>query len=516
MIQPDTYFRNVRVLTMDAADTEWLATNVRVAGQVIVAIGDDVEPKRNDRIVDGTGKLLMPGLINGHFHSPGSFNKGALDDMPLELFMLYEVPPFDCPPTSARMHYLRTLLGAMEMLRGGVTAVHDDPFYVPALTEELTDATMQAYVDAGIRATVSINMPNVLEYAKYPFLYDLLPEEFRERMRDAGAASAEELLGSYRRFIATWHGREEGRLRCAVSCSAPQRVTKEYLHGLSDLSAEYDLPYNMHILETRLQRVLGQELLEGRSLVRYVEDEGVLNERSLVIHAIWIDEQDMDMLASSRCSIAHNPLCNLKLGSGIMPFRQLTQRGINICLGSDEMCSDDAVNLWNVAKLGGLVHKITEPDYRQWPKANELLQCVTRNGAVAMRQGDVTGSIEVGKQADLILVDLQTLNFTPLNDVRRQLIFCENGTSVRLVMVAGKIIVEGGELLTVNEEEIKAEIRELWPEYLEQLHQVDHWARTLEPIYRRMYELCLDKKMPMQRALHYVERGSQAVHTVSS
>ena len=176
---------------------------------------------------------------------------------------------------------------------------------------------------------------------------------------------------------------------------------------------------------------------------------------------------------------------------------------MNICLGSDEMCSDDAVNLWNVAKFGGLVHKITERDYRKWPKANEILQCATRNGAVAMRQGEVTGSIEVGKQADLIVLDLQSLNFTPLNDLRRQLIFCEDGASVRMVMVGGRIVVEGGRLLTVNEEEIKAEVRELWPEYVEQMRQVDHWAKMLEPIYRRMYELCLERDVPMQRTLSY-------------
>ena len=511
MTQPGTYFRNVRVLTMDTMNTEWNTTNVRVSGQTIAAIGDDIKREAQDRIVEGAGRLLMPGLINGHFHSPGSFNKGALDDMPLELFMLYEVPPFDCPPTSPRMHYLRTLLGAIEMLKGGVTAVHDDPFYVPVLTEELTDATMTAYADAGIRATVSINMPNVVEYKKYPFLYDLLPDEFRHRMEHAGSGSAGELLAAYQRFISVWHGAENGRLRCAVSCSAPQRVTKGYLHGLASLSAEFDLPYNMHILETRLQRVLGDELLEGRSLVRYVAEEGVLNERSLVIHAIWIDEQDMDLLASSGCSIAHNPLCNLKLGSGIMPFRQLTNRGINICLGSDEMCSDDAVNLWNVAKFGGLVHKITEPDYRQWPTATEILRCATRNGATAMRQADVTGSIEVGKQADLILVDLQTLHFTPLNDLRRQLVFCEDGTSVRLVMVAGTIVVEDGALLTIDEEAVKAEIRELWPEYLEQMQDVDYWAKTLEPIYRRMYELSLDRKVSMQRTLSYAANLSSAM-----
>src|SRR5271170_1466447 len=176
MMQPSTYFRGVRVLTMDAADTEWITTNVRVAGQTIAAIGPDIKSEASDRIVDSAGKLLMPGLINGHFHSPGSFNKGALDDMPLELFMLYEVPPFDCPPVSARLNYVRTLLGAVEMLKSGVTAVHDDPFYVPVVNMELIDSAMRAYADAGIRATVSINMPNVLEYEKYPFLFDLLPE----------------------------------------------------------------------------------------------------------------------------------------------------------------------------------------------------------------------------------------------------------------------------------------------------------------------------------------------------
>lgn len=501
MNSPSLFFRGVRVLTMDAHDSEYLHCDVRVADGVIQAVGPALQPAAEDRVVDGTGRLLMPGLINGHFHSPGSFNKGALDDRPLELFMLYEVPPFDCPPTPPRMHYLRTLLGAMEMLKGGVTAVHDDPFYVPFVTDELCSGTMQAYADAGIRATVSINMPDVLEYRKYPFLYELLPEVFRARMREAVPASGEELIGIYREFISRWHGTYKNRLRAAVSCSAPQRVTQDYLHALNALSEEHDLPFNMHILETRLQRVLGDQLLGGRSLVQYVHDEKVLNARSHVIHAIWVDEHDMDLLAESGCSVAHNPLCNLKLGSGIMPFRKLTQRGVNICLGSDEMCSDDAVNMWSVAKFGGLVHKITDTDYRLWPSANEMLRCVTRNAAKAMRQEQVTGSVEAGKQADLILLDVNTLAFTPLNDLRRQLVFCENGSSVRMVVVGGDVVVEEGKLLTVDEDAIKAEIRDLWPAYEAQLRQVDHWARTLEPIYREMYERCLLQPVSMNRTL---------------
>jgi 5-methylthioadenosine/S-adenosylhomocysteine deaminase len=499
-----TLFRDVRVLTLDPENREYDATDVRVEGTVIAAIGRDLPAGAEDRIIDGTGKLLMPGLINGHFHSPGNFNKGALDDMPLELFMLYEVPPFECPPTPPRLHYLRTLLGAAEMLKSGVTAVHDDPFYVPVLSDDLTDATMSAYADSGIRATVSINMPNVVEYDKYPFLYDLLPEALRRKMREAPPLTTGELTAAYRRFITRWHDTHQGRLRAAVSCSAPQRVERDYLHQLAEMSTEFDLPYNMHILETRLQRVLGQERL-GRSLVRYVHDEGVLNERSLVIHAIWVDEPDMDLLAASGCSIAHNPLCNLKLGSGIMPFRALKNRGINICLGSDEMCSDDSVNMWAVAKAGGLVHKIAEPDYLLWPKAQEMLECATRNAAKAMRLEGVTGQIAVGMQADLILLDLDTFSFTPLNDLRRQLVFCENGSGVRVVMVAGTVVMEDGRLLLLDERALRAEIREHWTEYQRQFQAVDHWARTLEPIYRKMYALTLKADVSMSRKLSYSE-----------
>jgi 5-methylthioadenosine/S-adenosylhomocysteine deaminase len=494
----DILFKNVRLLAMDAADTDLSAADVLVEGVTIAAIGTDLDPNPETRVIDGRGKLLMPGLINGHFHSPGNFNKGALDDMPLELFMLYEVPPFDCPPISARLNYVRTLLGAVEMLKTGVTAVHDDPFYVPVVSMELIDSAMQAYADSGIRATVSINMPNVVEYEKYPFLFEMLPESFRQKMRESPVLPTTELLALNRDFISRWHNARQGLLRASVSCSAPQRVKPDYLRGLSELSARFDIPYNMHILETRLQRVLAAQLY-GKSLVRHVHEQGVLTERTLVIHAIWVAEADMDLMAESGCSVAHNPLCNLKLGSGIMPFRKLADRGINICLGSDEMCSDDAANLWNVAKLAGLVHKITDFDYRKWPAAAEVLRCATVNAAQAMRIENAAGSIEVGKQADLIMVDLNTLAFTPLNDLRRQLVFCENGTSVRLVMVAGRILVEDGKVLSIDEEALKAEIRELIGEYRAQYQAVDHWARTLEPIYRQMYERCLEEEVPMRR-----------------
>jgi 5-methylthioadenosine/S-adenosylhomocysteine deaminase len=493
-------FRNARVLTMDPAAREIARTDVLVEGPLIAAMGPDlVPPDQDTRIVDATGHLLMPGLINGHLHSPGNLMKGAVVDQPLELFMLYEVPPLMTVPESARLYYLRTLLGAVEMLKIGVTAVHDDAFFIPVPTRETVAAVMTAYSNAGMRATVTLDQPNVVEYEKYPFLEDILPPHVRAAMRRAPLQSDAELLTAYRNFIADWNGAAGGRLRCAVSCSAPQRVTPSYLEALTDLARQHDLPFDIHILETRLQRVLGQVKYGGRSLIRYVHDLGCLDERKMVIHAVWIDQDDIALMAGSGCTIAHNPISNLKIGSGVMPFRALRDAGIPICLGSDEASTDDTLNMWNVAKTAGLIHKITDPDWRRWPTAPEILDCLITGGARSLRLADRIGRIAPGYEADLILIDLDTLPFTPLNDLERQLVFCEPGTSVALTMVQGRIVAEHGKVLTVDEARLRAEVREVMAEYNEVLAGSRANAEELGPYYQAMYERTLGEAVPMQR-----------------
>ena len=199
------------------------------------------------------------------------------------------------------------------------------------------------------------------------------------------------LLECYEHLIGRWHGRAGGRLRAAVSCSAPQRVTRDYFEALDDLSRRDNLPFYIHILETRLQRVLGLENFGGRSLIQYVHDLGLLSERLNIIHGIWIDETDMDLIANAGSVVAHNPISNLRLGSGIMPFRQLRQRGIPICLGTDEAIADDSISMWGVVKTAALIHNLTHPDYEQWPAAHEVLDCLIRGGARAVRSPQPLG-----------------------------------------------------------------------------------------------------------------------------
>lgn len=494
--------RNARILTFDDADREIARGDVLVQGTTIVAVGTDLPVPATPglRTIDGAGKLLMPGLVNAHLHSPANLLKGALDDAPLEIFMLYEVPPMGDTPEGGRINYLRTMLGAMEMLKLGITSVHDDAFFNPLATPEIIDAIMGAYRDSGMRAAVTIDQPNVAEYEKFPFLEDLLPDDIKAEMRDAPRQSGDELIALYEDFIARWHGREEGRLRCSVSCSAPQRVTPAYLEALTDLSRRHDLPFNIHVLETRLQRVLGQ-VKHGKSFIRYLDDLGVLDERKLIIHSIWVDDHDIALMAKSGCTVAHNPISNLKIGSGVMPFRRLRDAGIPIAIGTDEAAVDDSANVWLAAKTAGLIHKIGDPDWTRWPKAGEILDCTIRGGARSLRQDAVLGQVAPGFQADLILLDLDTIAFTPLNDIRRQLLFCETGSSVTHTIVAGRLVVENGRLLTVDEAALKAEIREAMRESAATFARIEAHAARLMPYYREMLERTRAVDVGMQRVL---------------
>jgi cytosine/adenosine deaminase-related metal-dependent hydrolase len=493
-----TLFRGARLFDLAHPEAMTGPADVLVADGRIVAVGQLAAPAGAE-VIEAAGHLLMPGLVNGHFHSPVNHMKGELDSLPLEIFMLYESPALEELRPTPREAYVRTMLAAAEMLKGGVTSVQDDAFFVPEPTTEIVDAVMQAYADSGIRATVSLDQPEVAELDKLPFLAELLPADLRATLSRAPDFGQAELLAAYRHLIGRWHGHDDMRLRAAVSVSAPQRVTPEYFAALDTLSQTHNIPLYAHMLETKLQRVYGRTRLNGRSLVRYTDDLGMLSPRMNIIHAVWTDGDDLDLIAASGAAIAHNPISNLRLGSGIAPLRAMLDRGIPVCLGTDEAIADDAVNMWGVAKAAGLVHNITSPDHTRWPTAREILGCLIRGGAQAMGLQDELGTIAPGMRADLILLDLDTMAFTPLNDLPRQLVYCENGSSVRLTMVAGRIVARDGRLLTIDEAALRAEARALFAARRPALAAARAEAAVLLPYYEAMYRRAAAEDVGMQR-----------------
>ena len=500
-----TVFRNVRLLDLDAASGMSPLCDLAVSDGRISEIGPDLKPTPGQDVIDGTGHLLMPGLINGHFHSAVNHMKGRLPSLPLEVFMLYECPELEVLRPTPREAYLRTMLGCIEMLRCGTTSVQDDCFFVPSPEPEIIDAVAQAYVDSGMRARLALDQPELSELEKLPFLRDILPDHLRAELAVPSGVPVPALLEAYAHLIDRWHGAAEGRIKAAVSCSAPQRVSPDYFEQLDDLSLRHDLPFYAHMLETRLQRVYGEDYLQGRSLVQYTDELGLLSDRMNVIHAIWVDDTDLDLLAASGAVVAHNPNSNLRLGSGIMRWRDMQDRGIPICLGVDEAIADDAINMWSVMKTASVIHNLNEWDYDRWPQATEVLRAATETGGKAMREPKL-GTLAKGAPADLALIDLNALPFVPLNNLPRQLVHCELGTSVRLTMVDGRIVARNGRVTTVDEAALIAEAGAYFAGKQKAMDIADAKAEQLMPHYREMYLRAGQKPLSIERRLIHPAR----------
>jgi 5-methylthioadenosine/S-adenosylhomocysteine deaminase len=479
-----------RVLIYDATAPGALTgpKDVVVAADRIEAIGDDLAVPPGARVVEGGGRhLLVPGLINAHFHSPANHLKGSVRSLPLELFMLYESPADPALTPGPREAYLRTMLGAIEMLQRGITCVQDDAFLMPFPDPAIIDAVASAYRDSGIRAFLALDQPELTEAEKLPFV-DELDAAARRSFQAPAPAPAAQLLEAYDHLIGTWHGAADDRIRAAVSISAPQRVSLDYFAALDDLAERNGLPLYAHMLETKVQRTLitEQPRFAGRSLVRYTAAAGLLKPHTNVIHAVWVDDDDLDAIASAGATVVHNPVSNLRLGSGVLPWRAMLDRGIPVALGTDEAICDDSVNVWTVAKTAGLIHNVAGLDSDDWPTAAEVLDALWCGGARATRRTDDLGAVTAGMLADLALVDLHTVAFTPLNDLREQLVHCEDGRGVVLTMVAGRVVAEHGHVTSVDETALLDEARELFAAKLPAVQAARDGAVALFPAYQHV------------------------------
>jgi 5-methylthioadenosine/S-adenosylhomocysteine deaminase len=477
------FFRDVLVYREGAPGSVIGPTNVLVSGSRITGIGE-LQPPQDARVIEGQGHhLLIPGLINAHFHSPANHLKGALPSLPLELFMLFESPADPALAPGPREAYLRTMLGAIEMLQRGITCVQDDAFLMPFPDPEIIDAVASAYRDSGIRAYLALDQPELTEAEKLPFVTEVDGTAFHE----PAPAPAAQLLEAYDHLIGTWHGAADDRIRAAVSISAPQRVSLEYFAALDDLAERHGLPLYAHMLETKVQRTLmtEQPRFGGRSLVGYTAAAGLLKPHTNVIHAVWVDDADLDAIADAGSTVVHNPVSNLRLGSGVLPWRAMLDHGIPVALGTDEAICDDTINVWTVAKTAGLIHNVSGLDSDEWPTPTEVLDALWQGGARATRRDDL-GAVAPGMLADLALLDLHAIAFTPLNDLREQLVHCEDGRDVVLTMVAGRVVAEHGHATSVDESALLDEARELFAKKLPAVRASQADAAHLLPAYQHI------------------------------
>jgi imidazolonepropionase-like amidohydrolase len=323
-----------------------------------------------------------------------------------------------------------------------------------------------------------------------PNLEESLPDRLKAKFLEVPPLTLAEYMDFCAEAVERFHDTAGGRLRYVVAPSGPQRCTEELLATVAEFSRDNRVAFHIHILETRVQRVTGSRLY-GKSLIQLMADLDALHEMTSIAHAIWIDDADVELIASRGASVAHNPVCNLRIGSGVAPLRSLLNAGVNVALGTDGISSNDSCRLFDVMKAAGLVHTLATDDYDEWPTAPEILWAATRGGARAVGLEHELGSIEPGKKADLVALDLCTSAFVPVNDLPNQLVYAENGSSVRHVMVDGEIVVEDGACTKIDEAAVLREARAVLGEFLTRHARVEEEARELEPYLRAVYERCV-------------------------
>lgn len=425
----------------------------------IAAMGPGLAPPPPpDRVIDATDRLVMPGLVNAHLHSHNNYFRGCFDSLPLDLCVL-GVWSVGAPPEALRLTprqlYARALLGCAEMLRTGTTTALDDVNLFPVLGEESVAAVVQAYEDSGMRAVVAPHVFDVPYHRTVPFVADLLPDHLRKALDAMPVADPAATVEVVRACAKRWSAPGR-RVRLGIGPSGPQRCSPRLLTAVAGVAEEFDLPVFIHVLETRTQAALGR-VVHGKTLVEYLRDLDFLRPRVSLGHAVWLTPGDVEILAATGVTVCHNPVSNLKLGSGIAPVARLLRAGVPVALGTDGVMSNDSLNLLESMKVAAMLHKVREPEPERWPGAREALRMATAGGARSGRLPDV-GALAVGYRADLVLLDLRRAAFAPRNDLLLQAVYAADASAVDTVMVDGRVVVEGGRVLTVDEAAVAAEV----------------------------------------------------------
>ncbi|EKQ69817.1 cytosine deaminase-like metal-dependent hydrolase [Leptolyngbyaceae cyanobacterium JSC-12] len=457
--------KNALIPTTDGYES----TDIRLEGDRIAAIAPNLQV--TDSWIDATNKLILPGFVNAHTHSSQIWQRGLIRPLPLELWL---ADVFDAAPSlSLEELYWSAVSTAVDTLLSGGTCLLDH-ILLPWNQELEGVATVaQAYRDVGIRAFIA---PLIMDE---PFLAGL--PRGRSHASQPYPRSAEHILALMETIIQRFHQPEVG-IHIAVGPTGFHRCSDELLQGCIELSDRYDLCRHMHLLETKAQKLLAQEKYNS-SAVQHLQQLGFLDHRTTLAHAVWLDDSDLATLAETRSTVVHNPLSNLRLGSGIAPVLKCLGAGVNVTFGCDGAASNDAQDLLEVLKLATILSTIKEPDYRQWLTCRQTLHMATLGGAKGVNLSDQTGELTVGKKADLVMYDLTNLSLLPRTDPIQLLILGRPTQVVESVWVDGKLVVASNQPLGIQLEVL----RQALVSHSQNRHPIQFQTiQQVEPLYRSL------------------------------
>ena len=479
-----TLLRNALIVTMNEKNDVIERGAIAVDGKRITYVGPAAWTPSGpfDRIIEAERLIAIPGMINAHCHSPANLVRGMMPGKPLEIWRTY----YRASLRDMREDdfYASALLGGMEMLKNGATTVLDHFFGNQACRFMGAGAAIQAMRDLGLRhvAALTLSDKNYEETIPLEHSASEVSDEI-QRISASEAQATQGWIDDCEAFIETFHAPEKLTTACPGP-SAVQRCTDQLLVGSAELARKRKLPIHIHLAETKPQAIMGQRIY-GTSLLRHLDEIGVLGETMSLAHAIWVEPEDIELFAKRGATPVHNPASNLRIGSGLAPVKGYIRAGVKVALGTDGAASNDGQNMFDAVRLAALVHNQAGSNFNDWIAPRQAVAMATRNGARAF--GIDAGAIAPGKLADIVLLRRDTTAFTPLNDVLAQIVFCENGSSVHSVIVDGEFVVEAGRLTKVDEAEVLRLATQARLRLDSSIEREFAAAKTMEPSLTEMY-----------------------------
>ena len=418
-----------------------LATDLLIAdGRILAQLPPNSEAPGDAAVFNAEGTIMHPGLVNGHTHGMGNLCKGMADRWTLEL--LWVGAPQMMDNQSLEVKYLNTYLGAVEMITKGCTTCYDLTFGFPIASVEEVVAMGQAYRDAGMRVVLAPMLADLSFYEAIPGLLDALPSDLaRQIAATDDATGGDAIIAMMRAALAAWP-HDTDSIRLGVAPIIPLHCTDGFMVASAELAREFAVPLHSHVAESKTQAVSAMKRY-GKTITAHIDGLGLLGPDFTVAHGVWLDDDDMRRLADHGASVSHNPGSNMRLGSGIADSRRMLELGVNLAIGTDSANCSDNQNMYEAMRYASMVSNVRGPDPARWLATTEIVAAATGGGAYATGFTDI-GSLEPGKQADIVFVGLDSVNWMPVNDPANQLVLTEDGTGVRHVMVGGELKVHNG------------------------------------------------------------------------
>ncbi|MCF6465487.1 amidohydrolase [Clostridium sp. Cult2] len=410
--------KNITIVPMDCKEEVLENANIYIEEDKIKHIGELREDIKIDRTIDGKNKVAIPGLINAHTHIGMSLLRNYADDLPLHEWLTQKIWPIEANLKREDI-YWGSLLSMVEMIQTGTTAFCDMYFFMDEVGKGLEESGMRGILTRG-----------------------LIEEPGKEK----------EKLDDTRSLYNNWNDKGNGRIKVMVAPHAPYTCSPDYLEDIMDLAYELDTGIHIHLSETK-KEVEDSFKTYGKSPIKHVYDLGLFRLPTIAAHCVHINHEDIKILKENNVSPVNNPTSNLKLASGFAPIDEMLKFGVNVSLGTDGSSSNNNLNMFEEIHLASIVNKAVNMNAISVP-AITALRMATINGAKALLWDKEIGSIEIGKKADIVLIDMKKPHLYPLHNVISSLAYSVQGSDVDTVIVDGKIIMEKREIKTLDVEKI--------------------------------------------------------------